>query len=91
METIAKKLEYNGEYYEFSHAKKNILTYIKQPYYKYDDWYEDGGIIVVMYRPNVGGSHKYLVLHKFCIYMRNAEIVPINISKQNKIANPVND
>ena len=31
METIAKKLEYNGEYYEFSHAKKNILTYIKQP------------------------------------------------------------
>ena len=89
METIAKKLEYNGEYYKFSHAKKNILTYIKQPHsYLYD--YENGGIIVVMYRPNVRG-HKYLVLHKFRIYIRDAVIEPINISKQNKIANPVND
>ncbi len=90
MEKVAKVLEYMGKTYEYSHAKKNILTYISQPYHYYDDWEEDGGILVVEYRPNCK-NHQYLVLHSLWVGVHNGRIEHRNISKQSKIAKPYND
>ena len=85
MEKVAKNLRYNGEYYTFSHAKRNILIYVSQPYYKYEDWYCDGGILVVLYRPEYNGKHKYVVLHQMDVSVRNGNISHRDISKLDKI------
>lgn len=88
MEKVAKYLKYGGYVYEYSHAKKNILTYISQPYYKFDDWREDGGILVVQYRPNMFVKHRYLVLHCLTVYEGSGRIKHEDISKESKIAVP---
>lgn len=88
METIAKTLRYLGSAYEYSHAKDNILVYVDQPYYYYEDWQGDGGILVVKYRPECK-SGKYFVLHCMRVYL-SGRIEHINISDKNKIAEPIN-
>ena len=89
METVAKGLKYLGNVYEYSHAKGNILVYVNQPCYYYEDWQEDGGILVVKYRPECKNG-KYLVLHCMRVNLRGGGITHINISKENKIAEPYN-
>ena len=73
MDKVAKHIKYMGEVFEYSHSKKNILTYISQPFYQYDDWCEDGGVLVVEYRPNIN-NHKYLVLHYLTVSQRTGHI-----------------
>lgn len=86
-ENIAKKLEYRGDVYKYSHSKKNILIYVKQPAHYYDDWEEDGGILVVEYRPEVN-NHKYIVIHSLMISYNNGHISHQDISHYDKIATP---
>ncbi len=82
---VAKLLKYQGELYEYSHAKGNILVYVSQPYQYYEDWASDGGILIVKYRPNVK-FQEYLVLHKMVINVYTAKIEHVDISKDDKIA-----
>ena len=84
---VAKKLIYQHEIYDYSHAKDNVLIYIKQPKYYYDDWIEDGCIIVVKYKPNINNNN-YIVLHKMVIRQGTGNITHVNISKDDKIAKP---
>lgn len=85
---IAKKLEFNYEEYEFSHAKDNILVYTRQPEHFYDDWEEDGGILIVKYR-NMENIHnvkdRYVVLHQLRVSVGSGRIEHVDISKENKI------
>lgn len=94
MNTIAKKLKFRGNVYEYSHAKDNILTYISQPYHYYDDWEEDGGILVVKYR-NVTNEKdikdKYVVLHEMRVSYGSGYISEEDISNLNKIPEIVED
>lgn len=86
MEEFAKKLEFLGEIYEYSHAKKNVLTYISQPHCYYSDWEEDGGILVVQYRPEKKGKDKYYVLHQIVV-TTNGRIIHNDISSiPNRLA-----
>jgi hypothetical protein len=82
----AKFLEYRGEIYTYSHSKGNVLIYIIQPHYYYDDWQEDGAILVVKYKPNTKNNDKYYVLHNLKINEGNGYIDHINLTKQNRIA-----
>ena len=86
-DTVAQKLEYRGEVYTYSHCKKNILIYIRQPKHYYDDWEEDGGILVVEYRPETN-NHQYIVLHCMRVCYNNGYIDQENISGHDKIATP---
>lgn len=85
MDNVAKKLKFNYfGVYEYSHSKDNILTYIKQPEHFYSDWEENGGILVVKYRPEMTGKDRYVVLH--CVEVENnGNIFPVDISSLNKI------
>lgn len=87
MNNIAKKLSYRGNIYEYSHSKNNIMVYISQPTYHYDDWIDNGGIIVVEYRPNVN-NHRYIVLHELSVNCDGGHITHNNISNYSKIAEP---
>lgn len=89
METIAKALKYRGDVYTYSHAKDNVLIYVIQPSYHYEDWQDDGGILVVKYRPECK-SGKYYVLHYMEVSLNNGRINHVDISKENKIAEPFN-
>ena len=81
----AQFLEYMNEIYTYSHSKGNVLIYIIQPQYYYEDWQEDGGILVVKYKPNTK-NNQYYVLHKLSIYKGSGHIEHINLTKQNRIA-----
>ena len=87
---VARFIRYGGCVFEYSHAKHNILTYIMQPAYYYDDWQDDGGLLVVEYHPERKG-HEYLVLHYIGVNQRNGYISHNNISKRDKIAKPVEE
>lgn len=80
----AKFLEYRGDIYTYSHSKGNVLIYVIQPHYYYDDWQEDGAILVVKYKPNTK-NNQYYVLHNLRI-CGNGYIEHINLTKQNRIA-----
>ena len=43
----AQFLEYMNEIYTYSHSKGNVLIYIIQPQYYYEDWQEDSGILII--------------------------------------------
>lgn len=91
MEEFAKKLEFLGEIYEYSHAKKNVLTYISQPIVHYSDWEENGGILIVQYRPEKKGKDKYYVLHQIVV-TTYGKIIHNDISAvQNRIATIVRE
>lgn len=91
MDKIAKKLKFMWKTYEFSNAKDNILIYTAQPHQYYDDWEEDGGILVVKYRPDVKcEQHRYLVLHQITVGS-DGRIFPNNISGNDKIPEIVED
>lgn len=64
---IARKIEYRNCIYEYNHSKDNILVYLIQPKHYYSDWTEDGGILVVRYKPNHDENHQYYVLHQLTI------------------------
>ena len=85
MDTVARKLEFNFKTYEYSHSKDNILIYISQPEHYYDDWEEDGGLIVVRYRPSKNEKDRYVVLHQLRVNYCNGHIEHINISNLDKI------
>jgi len=86
---FAKKLKYHGMLYEFSHAEGDILVYINQPCQHYDDWVEDGGILIVKHRPYVG-TREYKVLHKLRVNVRSAYIDDMHdsITDDDRIAQP---
>lgn len=84
---LAKQLKYQGEIYDYSHIKDNVAVYISQPNHYYDDWIEDGSILIVKYRPNIN-NHQYIVLHKLYIFEGTGHIEHIDISKDSKIAEP---
>lgn len=85
MDTVAKKLRFLGDIYEYSHAKDNVLIYTLTPEYYYEDWQEDGGILVVKYRPELKSEKdRYFVLHHIVITI-NGNIIHDNISDRNKI------
>ena len=84
---LATQLKYQGEIYEYSHIKDNVAVYISQPKHYYDDWVEDGSILIVKYNQNTN-NHKYIVLHKLRICERTCHIQHIDISKESKIAEP---
>ena len=83
----AERLTYQGGVYNYSHSKGNVLIYISQPTYYYEDWVEDGGILVVKYRPN-NKNGQYYVLHKINVSEGTGYINHQNITKQNRIAKP---
>ena len=84
MTNIAKKLKYMGYVYEYSHSKDNILIYTLDPKHHFYDWEEDGGILVVKYRPEINGEkNKYVVLHKIVVFC-NGTISPSNISGMDR-------
>lgn len=85
---VAKKLRFRGLDYEYSHSKDNILTYIRQPFHHYEDWEEEGGILVVKYRhlPNEKDiKDRYVVLHQLIVTYRNGYIDECDISNVDKI------
>jgi hypothetical protein len=84
---LANQLKYQGEIYDYSHIKDNVAVYISQPKHYYDDWTENGSILIVKYHPNTT-NHQYIVLHKLDIFERTGHIEHIDISKQSKIAEP---
>jgi hypothetical protein len=84
---LATQLKYQGEIYEYSHIKDNVAVYISQPKHYYDDWVEDGSILIVKYNQNTN-NHKYIVLHKLRICECTGHIQHIDISKESKIAEP---
>ena len=63
---VAKQLVYQNTIYDYSHAKNNVLVYITQPKHYYDDFEEDGGILIVKYNPGTNNNN-YTVLHKIRI------------------------
>lgn len=82
----AENLSYESMTYKYSHSKGNVLVYIRQPQYYYEDWTEDGGILIVKYRENVKNG-KYYVLH--CIDVSqfgNGYMTHINLTGKNRIA-----
>lgn len=81
----AKLLKYRGEIYTYSHSKGNVLIYISQPYHYYEDWLDDGGILVVKYKPNTK-NNQYYVLHNLRICEGSGHIEHINLTKQDRIA-----
>lgn len=91
MNKIAKKLEFNSVIYDYSQSKNNVLTYVKQPFLKYNDLEECGGVLVVKYRPYMKSEKdKYVVLH--IINVRNDGFIQqFKISGQNKIPTIVDD
>lgn len=85
---FAKKLKYHGTIYEFSHADGDILVYINQPCQHYDDWVEDGGILVVKHIPYLDEDYK--VLHKLRVNARSAYINDMHesITDDDRLAQP---
>lgn len=88
MKKVAQHLEYCGNVYQYSHSKDNVMVYIDQPHHYYDDWIEDGGILIVKYRPEYNG-HEYLVLHCLSVCEGNGHIVHMDIHNKNRIATPL--
>lgn len=85
MDSIAKKLSFLGDTYKYSHSKDNVLIYTLEPEYYYDDWQEDGGILVVKYRPDIKSEKdRYFVLHHIIVTL-NGSIIHNNISEHDKI------
>ena len=83
----AEKLTYLGTTYKYSHSKGNVLIYVSQPAYYYEDWVENGGILVVQYRPNTK-NNQYYVLHQLSVCEGTGHITHLNITKQDRIAKP---
>ena len=81
----AEKLIFRGEVYTYCHSKRNILTYIKQPAYYYEDWQENGGILVVQYKENTK-NHKYYVLHQIGVREGTGYIEHYKITGIDRIA-----
>lgn len=87
MNRYAEKLKYQGGVYKYSHSKGNVLIYISQPAYYYEDWIEDGGILVVRYTPTTK-NNQYYVLHKIRVGEGTGYISHENITRQDRIAKP---
>ena len=87
MNEYAKKLTYQGKTYAYSHSKGNVLIYISQPAYYYEDWTEDGGILVVRFTPNTK-NNPYYVLHMLNISEGTGHIYHQNLKKKDRIAKP---
>ena len=84
---VEEILVYRGRNYKYSHSKKNILIYISQPEHYYDDWEEDGGILVVEYRPDKKNKNdRYFVLHQLSVYSHNGHIEHLDISGCDRMA-----
>lgn len=89
MDKIAKKLKFSYfGVFKYSHSKDNILTYIKPSEHFFD--FDNGGVLVVKYRPEMKGKDKYMVLH--CIEVGNdGNLFSVDISKLNRIPEIVDD
>lgn len=61
---VAQEVKFHGCIYTYSHSKHNVMIYISQPAHYYEDWTEDGGILVVEYRPDKNEKEQYYVLHE---------------------------
>ena len=87
---VAEILSYRGETYRYSHSKKNVLVYISQPEHYYSDWEENGGILVVEYRPEKKNEgDRYYVLHQLSVSVYQGHIEHLDISSEcNRMAKP---
>lgn len=86
MVKVPKKIEFGYRKYEFLRARRNILLYVKQPAYYYDDWEEDGEILVIQFYPDRTPDNAFEVVHQMTV--RNI-IETDDISKCNRIAKPI--
>lgn len=80
----ANKIAYRGIEYDYRASKDNILTYITQPKHHYDDWTENGGILIVKYEANHDEAHQYYVLHQFRIFESDGYIEQENLHEYGK-------
>lgn len=86
MTKVPKKVEYRSSEYEFLWARGNILLYVSQPAHYYDDWEEDGEILVIQFYPDRSPGNAFEVVHQ--IHIRNI-IETYDISKCNRMTKPL--
>lgn len=67
MITPANKITWDCKVYEFKKSKHNILVYVAEGKYLYDDWREDAEILIVEFRPDKRENDAYYVLHKIIV------------------------
>jgi hypothetical protein len=80
----ANQIKYRGTIYDYSASKDNVLTYITQPEHYYDDWTENGGILVVKYQPEHDEAHQYYVLHELNVSEGSGHIYQENLHEYGK-------
>lgn len=90
MITPANKITWNNTTYEFKSSKHNILVYVAEGKYLFDDWREDAEILIVEFRPDKRENDAYYVLHSLSIDEYNPYVPQIeNISNYpNRLAKP---
>lgn len=82
---VAKELFFIGKTYTYLRSKSNILVYISQPNYLYEDWQEDGGILVVKFHPDRLPKDAFEVLH--CI---NSSCCNYGYLRDNDVSSGIN-
>lgn len=88
----AQEIKYGDDKYKYACSKHNVLIYVKQPEHFYDDWVENGGVLVVEYRPEANPKEAYYVLHEISVSEGSGYITSLDISnRSNRIAEPVTD
>ena len=78
---VAQEVRFHECRYTYSHSKHNVLIYVCQPEHYYDDWVEDGGILVIEYRPEKSEKERYYVLHELHINEGSGRIDHINFKE----------
>lgn len=89
MTKVPQKLEYRGEQYKFLRSKSNVLLYVKQAAYYYDDWQEDGNILVVQFHPGRTEGNAFEVLHSIRINYHSSQADTDDISKCDRMAKAI--
>ena len=91
---VAQEVRFHECRYTYSHSKHNVLIYVCQPEHYYEDWVEDGGILVIEYRPEKSEKEQYYVLHELRIFEGSGRINHTNLTDErgygcNRCAIPV--
>ena len=78
MITPANKITWNDKTYEFKSSKHNVLIYVSEGRYYFDDWRENANILVVEFRPDKRENDAYYVLHDITVEEYNPYVPRIN-------------
>lgn len=78
MLTPANKITWDNTVYEFKNAKHNIMVYVAEGQYHYDDWRDDAEILIVEFRPDKRENDAYYVLHQITVNEYNPYVPRIN-------------